>query len=233
MTFSKYTIIVLDNFIKKFLLFKMTICILLLNIYSSYGSGLGIAVPAFFGTIDYDEYKCDVNNIGIDFILDTNVSKNSLFNYRLNAGIETFTHKYTDTYYDDFYDELRKEKGSHTGIRIVTDHNFGFGIITDPSLRIWLGPNVRVGFVYTNSKPGISLGAGFTAVGANFNIGSILCLTLETGYLYSLDFYLLQHIDTTPDDYFIYGGLNSLYYAKMSVLFRNEEDYMIYDNFNK
>ena len=214
----------LESFMKNFLLFKMILCILILNVYSSYSSGIGIAVPAFFGTIDYDQYKCDVNNIGINFILDTNVSKDSFFNYRLNAGIEIFSHKYTDSYYNDYYEEIRQEKGTHTGLRIVTDHNFGFGIITNPSFRIWLGPNVRAGFVSVNEKIGISLGAGFTAIGANYNIGSLLTLSLEAGYLYSLDFYFLP-IDWTPDDYSIIGGLNSLFFTKISILFRTSDEY--------
>lgn len=87
-------------------------------------------MPVYLGTVDYDQYECDVSNIGINFVFDTNLSRNSLFNYRLNAG-----------------------------------------------------------------------------------------------YMGSLDIYISDQLDTTPDDYTIHAGLNKLFFLKLSVLFRINETY--------
>lgn len=115
--------------------------------------------------------------------------------------------------------------GSHKEYRLVTDHNFGFGIITTPTIRLWVGPNLRFGFVKTISQLGICMGVGFTGIGLNYNLGSTTTLGMELGFLYGLDFYLFHGIDYTPDDYGIYGGLNNIFVLKMSILFSNNDTY--------
>ena len=79
---------------KKSLLSSLVVGCIILFSSTLFAGGLGIAFPFGFGTTDYDWYEADANHFGINFVFDTNVAKRSVFNYRLNAGVEFFNHEY-------------------------------------------------------------------------------------------------------------------------------------------
>jgi len=202
--------------------------LLILSATILHASGLGIAIPIGFGKTDYDWYKADAIQGGFCFIFDTNVARKSLFNYRLSVGLESFNHDYmydiliydwnTDTYVPG------QANGERKGSRIVTDHAFGFGILKSSIIRLWMGPTLRFGFM-PGKHPGLTIGVGITALGLNFNLGSLMTVAFEAGYSYALDSYF-DPIDTRYDydTYYLEDsidkGLNSMFIAKLSVLIR-------------
>ena len=74
------------------------------------------------------------------FVLDTNVSIDSIFNYRLQLGIGFGTLSIDGRNYNDDIDL----------IEYSMYHSFGFGIIRSEKVRVWLGP--QVGFGYASGK---------------------------------------------------------------------------------
>ena len=212
----------------------ITICILSFTT-SNYAAGLGIAFHSGFGQTTYNDFDADASQFGINFIFDTNVSKNNIFNYRLNFGIEFFNHDFTYeySYYDYYYGMTFYDyyDGSFDGLRIVTDHTFGFGIVKSSVIRLWMGPNVRLGFI-AGDNAGITLGGGLTILGLNFNMGSVFTLALEAGYMFDADIYFdsiyNEIYNYNAGSWFEYNedsGLNNLFVAKLSFLFRIHDTY--------
>ena len=209
---------------KKSLLSSLVVGCIILFSSTLFAGGLGIAFPFGFGTTDYDWYEADANHFGINFVFDTNVAKRSVFNYRLNAGVEFFNHEY-EQYYDDGYFSYYNYY-SHEGLRIVTDHTFGFGIVKSSVVRLWIGPNVRFGFL-AGDEAGLTIGGGLTALGLNFNFGRVFTLGLEAGYLFNADLYFdsIDEIDTYYDYDTIDSGLNNMFVVKVLILFRINDEY--------
>jgi hypothetical protein len=203
------------------------ICFVTLFGISLYAGGLGIAFPFGTGSTDYDIYEADASQFGINFVFDSNVAKRSVFNYRLNFGVEIFNHEYEYDYYDYYWDYYVYGTGSVEGIKIVTDHTFGFGIVKTSVVRLWLGPNVRFGFIAADESSGISLGGGLTALGLNLNFGPVFTLGLEAGYLFNADIFFDDVI--YEDTYYSYesssAGLSNMFVAKLSILFRIHDTY--------
>ena len=213
----------------KSLLSTLAISCIILFSSSLVAGGLGIAFTFGFGTTDYDWYEADANNVGINFVYDSNVAKRSLFNYRLTASIEDFKHEYE---FDEYYDPYIFNFGysdSHAGRRFVTDHAFGFGIVKSSVVRLWMGPNIRFGFVVTGNNSGYTVGAGLTALGLNFNMGRVFTLALEVGYLYNTD----QYSDSIDEHYYINSdiyesidsGSSKMFVVKLFILFRINDTY--------
>ena len=75
-----------------------------------------------------------VDTVGFEFVLDTAVARNTVFNYRLNLGYEKFESKDAD---------LDMES-------IIVDNTFGFAAFRNKVVRLWLGPQVR--FSYTHDE---------------------------------------------------------------------------------
>ncbi len=194
---------------------------------SLFAGGLGIAFPFGTGKTDYEIYEADASHFGINFVFDSNVAKNRVFNYRLNFGVEFFNHEYEYDYYDYYWDYNTWGTGSVEGIKIVTDHTFGFGIVKTSVVRLWLGPNVRFGFIAADESSGISLGGGLTALGLNFNFGPVFTLGLEAGYLFNVDIFFDDVI--YEETYYYYesssAGLSNMFVAKLSILFRIHDTY--------
>jgi hypothetical protein len=198
---------------------------------SLYAVGLGLALPIGFGTTDYEQYKADAINGGINFVFDNNVAKRSIFNYRLNFGIEFCNHDYSYeiSYYDPYSDSYYNQQYNkdRVVIRIVTDHSLGFGIIRSSSIRLWMGPCLRIGFSYIPwDESGYTYGAGITPLGINFNMGEVFTLGLEIGYLYNVDSYS-NPIEYNEDGN-ISSGINNMVVFKLSILFRIRDRYDIF-----
>jgi len=104
-------------------------------------------------------------------VMDTNLSLENTFNYRLTIGSYNF--------------EIADWGLDADGISFTND--FGFGIVTNPNFRLWLGPELKLGWAegtdFTNWEYDLfSVGFG-PVLGANFNIGSTFTIALKAAYL--------------------------------------------------
>jgi hypothetical protein len=152
-------------------------------------SGMGVYVEQGTGSGNWDiqqrgtgwenRYSADTDHSAFGLIFDTNLSEDSVFNYRLSIGRDTFDSTLTDGGW----------QGKVNLKGIVIDNDFGFGVVRTEIVRIWLGPEIRLAS-YTGSlkgSPGSDIklkGGGIGAVvGANFNIGSVVTLALKANYL--------------------------------------------------
>ena len=145
--------------------------------YNGYGSG------SADWTEDHDgwelDYEGDTESTGFGFVLDTAVAKDTLFNYRLNIGLEDVTKEEGDGVVEAEFDSY------------VIDNTFGFAVLRKKVVRLWLGPQLRIS--YSEGNPindpdfdinlvGFGLGAVF---GANFNIGRVFTPAVSIGYRYT------------------------------------------------
>lgn len=142
---------------------------------SAIGLGVGFNMGSATSDIEVDgspigEYDFDTTDIGL--VMDTNLSGVSSFNYRLTLA--SASAEYKDLVFDDL-----------SGFTIVND--FGFGIITDPDFRLWMGPEVRLSWI-SGTATGqfeldvFSFGVG-PVIGGNINIGESFTIALSAAYL--------------------------------------------------
>lgn len=122
-----------------------------------------------------EDFDADTSHAGFGFVLDTAVSTDRVFNYRLNVGYDRFANELEDGGDDVDFDGL------------VIDNTFGFGIVRTPEVRLWIGPQIRFA-AYSGSPDGaedldITLGAfGLGPVlGLNLNVGPVATLAFELG----------------------------------------------------
>ena len=210
-------------------LFTLILCLFLLPLNSEAG-GLGIFVPATFGNADFSGYSHEENHFGIGFLFDTNVAENHIFHYRLNAGLEFFEHTYPEFVYDNtlmYYVESRTD--AYALMRIALDNTFGFAVLRTQVLRLWLGPQVRLGWIL-GDRSGVTLGAGLTLLGMNFNMGSVFTLSLEAGYRFAGNIYFDTVSDYSYDgtSWDSEGSINNEAYMKLSFIFRLGDIYERY-----
>ncbi len=140
-----------------------------LGFYGQAAGGKGEFEYEDYGT----EFDVDTSHGGIGIVLDTNVSQNRLFNYRLNIGFENF--------------DLEAEDGGETLEldSFVIDQDFGFGFATQ-NMRVWAGPEIRISWSEgdLNSWDYKLFGFGLGPVaGINFNFGNNITLGLKGGIL--------------------------------------------------
>jgi hypothetical protein len=137
-----------------------------LGLYADLGTGSGEAEYDVSGA---DEFDIDTDFFGLGFQLETNpLTQNKVYSYRLQVGYERRDIE------DD--DNITLELNG-----LVINNTFAFGKNTSERVRIWLGPQVLVGFYdgetdknYFGDEISFS-GAGFglgAAGGLNFGLGS-------------------------------------------------------------
>ena len=144
--------------------------------------GLGATVQSGGGsgteTIDwwggsYDQ-DVDFGTFGIGFTLDTALTNESTFNYRLGVGLEGVI--------------IENEFGGESDVSgIFVSNDFGFAVYKNSKTRIWLGPQVKVGFYAGDDDVGndlavVTFGVG-PVVGGNFKVGSNLVLAAKAGII--------------------------------------------------
>lgn len=119
-----------------FLLLKTNVFATGVGLYFNGGGGFG------FLDIDRSSFKA-VDSSGLylfggGLVVDTNLAKDDLFNYRLNLG----------------YDYIRFNFNNSSGVtdakfhRINIFNNFGFGVVRNKLLRFWLGPQLGLRFQF-------------------------------------------------------------------------------------
>ena len=136
------------------------------GMYLDLGSGSGEAEYDYSGS---EEFDIDTSFFGAGFQFETNpLTANKVFSYRFQAGFES----------RDIEDEENTtlELGG-----LVINNTFAFGRNTSEKIRLWVGPQVLVGFYKgetdkeylgdERSFSGVTFGLGL-AGGANFGLGS-------------------------------------------------------------
>jgi hypothetical protein len=127
--------------------------------------------------------------IGFGLMMDTNLSSDKRFNYRLHAGYSLvhINNKNNNESNYTVYDISGKEKYFY--------NSFGYGLIRNESIRFWLGLQVGFGEIdgkydlpasmkeETNDFSVLFYSIGII-VGINFNIGEFITLGLDGGLRY-------------------------------------------------
>jgi hypothetical protein len=115
-----------------------------------------------------------------------------VFNYRLNVG----------------YERIHEE--SRSGVEVISNggalsNTFGFGIVRTDTMRVWLGPALRLGFDVRENTSGdvwdFDFGGG-PVVGVNFHLGDRVSIGLTGGYhyMYTVRFSDPYYFDNTYDN---------------------------------
>lgn len=160
------------------------LCAALLCPTGAFALGLGgsVGFGGGSGTVKYDnpgsdEFSVDAGSFGISFLLETDPLSEELFSYRLNAGFEALNLE------DDA--GVTAELGG-----LVFDNTFAFRLAGDSSWRLWLGPQVRLGFYggetdkeFLGDKveySAFAFGLG-PVFGGNWAVGEDLILGFDTG----------------------------------------------------
>jgi len=189
-----------------------------LGAYLDYASGSGTFEQAERGDVD-------VTQTGFGFVLDSNVSKDKLFNYRLHVG-----------YYELDIDQL----SDVDAYAINIENAFGFTLTKTDKFRLWLGPELHLGYANWDISQSYwdiygtdiySYGVG-VVLGANINLPGVMSLCPELGVRYQYN-----ESDTTSNTYLYYNGTDYEYrtvvtdysydetviFVRLSFLFRIHE----------
>ena len=176
-------------------------CFFVLTAFNAYAVGLGgyLEYVRGWGTLnDYCDdnatYDCDdefeVEACGFGFVFDTNVSKDAVFNYRLQIGYSGL-----DADNDSGWDYSSRHD-EFDGYRISFDNTFGFGIVKTSNFRLWLGPQIHLNYSNWDMSVGddtydigddsldvFGFGTGFV-LGMNFNLPGVVSICPEIGIRY-------------------------------------------------
>ena len=116
------------------------------------------------------------NAVGLGFVLDTNVAKESVFGYRL---VLQYTLANLDSTNNPKITSLQKHKYDMI-------HNFSFGVVQEPGFKWWVGPRVNIQIEHANGPDvsyqnswGFGVGA---ATGVNFKVAERIALAADLAY---------------------------------------------------
>jgi hypothetical protein len=161
---------------------------------------------------------------GLGFVVDTAVAKDTLFNYRLNIGLEKWNWG-VDSFQNIASSEL---------FRLGLYNTFGFGVIRIRPIRFWLGPQVGLTVLtepatgtgtildifqltQNNGALGYTIGA---AAGVNINIGEKITIGVDGGAR-RWDYW---YIESNPINQNRHERTHE-YYGNISVMFRINDVY--------
>jgi len=139
----------------------------LLFVCNASAIGLGGYLNGAYGSERFDENDYNYTSLGGGLILDTAVEKDSLLNYRLEIG----------------YDKKTFDGGGERD-KYAMNNTFGFGILRNDLVRIWLGP--EVGIYYCETAGGFNyFGGGIgPAIGTNVHLTDLISLSFSADALY-------------------------------------------------
>ena len=175
--------------------------------------------------LDYSE-----DHYGLGLVLDTAVAKDQLFNYRVDLGYER-----VEANYEGFTYRYSPSTRQH-GDGISLDNAFGFGIIRNSKMRLWIGPAIRLSMDFFSS--GFSsdyydfgVGGG-PEIGLNVHADDRISIGMTAGYqiLYSLtEFDHATVFCDRPNEVHCVkdhsdDGYEQAFVLKLLVLFRTGDD---------
>ncbi len=188
-----------------------------------YATGLGIYGTASRGSSTWKYHKegisdfnrdADISKLGFGFVLDTAVAMDNLFNYRLNVG------------YGKVNIDTKASGSDIEGKNYHLFNTFGFGVLRSELIRLWLGPQIGVGFIRgeydsipssaKNKYDTFYFSVGLVT-GINFNIGEFVTIGIDGGYRIN------RHVGSanwgTSSSFGITGTEKEIF-ANLSFLFR-------------
>jgi hypothetical protein len=205
---------------------KLALSLLLAVPVIANAAGMGVYIPLNLTEtekIDYDlggtsefEYK---PRAGLGIAFDTNIGKDRLFNYR-------FGFEYSSAELDTLDGQALNSTLTKKKYNFV--NTFGFGVLRNRSVRLWVGPRINIqvengvydsGYEYAEqSSFGIGLAA---AAGVNVNLGQTVSLAFD------LDYHAVSIAGVEDYSNFLgysssedYSGTNKGATARFYVLFR-------------
>ena len=139
------------------------------RIASAVGYGISVKYGHAQGTLaevddEFDDLDLTAHGVEVGFVLDTNVARDRIFNYRLVGGFEYAATDWTGAEGFNLYG------GSIT-------NTFGFGIWRGPRFRLYLGPDIRL--AATTGSPGLVVEDDITQV--DIAIGASIGLKRSSG----------------------------------------------------
>lgn len=162
-------------------------------IFTQHANAIGVGGYLTYANANYDwtyedaltDYEFDDSSsapkFGAGFILDSCVAKDTLFNDRLNVGY---------SFYNMDNDKLPKLKGFDYHVY----NSFGFGIVRNEMIRLWVGPQVGIGMLYgTFDDDSTDEDANFVTfygslgavAGINVHLASQFSIGFDAGYRFS------------------------------------------------
>lgn len=239
-------------------LFRVTfICLIVAGvIFSSpfgincaHASGIGFYLSRGIGNTDFNEEydddwwydlesSGDAKFFGCGFILDTAVAKDKVFNYRLQIGYEDVEYDLDSVYNEDLNINISASVSNfELNIdRLVLDNTFGFGIVRIPNFRLWVGPQLRIGYMSGDGTydihgtkrnldfDGLVLGIA-PVIGANFNFINNLTIGVDLGYRYN---FFVGSLDKTGSGYFDSGnfyGNDDTFFINFAFIYRFDDNF--------
>lgn len=210
--------------------------LLLLFVSDSSATGVGFNITGGAGEGDWDatnwshsgsdkdfDFDTDVKKRGAGFIFDTAVSSDRVFNYRLNLGLERNEYEIDDIYNNPGISGKFETSGW------FMSHDFGFRIYNNRTVRVWMGPEVRLASVKGELKNNkdyeidfVSFGLG-PVLGLNINPGANISIVFKIGALLERNWGDLEDRSTGVDWNIDSEGNYS--FASAGFLFRFGENY--------
>jgi len=188
---------------KKILLIALALFLFPFAAASVHASGLGFYASSGSGDSDIDvgpfwwlvtnstvSSIADLSTESVGLVFDTNLSEDRLFNYRLELG----TGNYTWEIPGSEKTELKQN---------VMSHDFGFGVLRNRAVRLWLGPEIMLTRINAgaNGNDYDLLGFGFgLALGLNINLKGPVTIAIKAGSLNQIVNGDVTYPDNTSDD---------------------------------
>jgi hypothetical protein len=189
---------------------------------SSNAQAFGIGGYFEYGNVDGeiellvgDDVDFDADQYGVGVVFDSNLARDSLFNYRGTFGYRRSEHTF-ETFLGDV--EVDAE-----GFEM--NHLFGFGVVRTKHMRVFIGPASRFGFDDFDAGSGvdlvnIDLGVG-PEIGMNVHLSRHLTVSPWIAYQFH---YLVQVVDVNGVGDDVGDGYEHVVKAGISILFRSGSD---------
>lgn len=209
----------------------------------AFGWGPSVKYGYTAGTVaeveDGDELGTTTHGMDLGILLDTNVARRTVFNYRLETALEYRSASWWSEYYDRYYTRPLPDV-QVPSLGLALHQTFGFGLVRNPRLRLYLGPSLRLAVlsgsavpdrVSTKSAPKIGIvqveaGAG-PELGCNIHLRNRVSLALSLAYQAQLQY---AAVDDPYRPYdggqtaYGYLGFTSRVSLGVAVLFRSAAD---------
>jgi hypothetical protein len=210
------------------------LCALAATNASAAGFGLYVGTAPEVGRFDIRADPGTEWNFSGGLLIDSNVARNRLFNYRLALG-------YQYTYLDLNPPFLGFEGDEGHGLSI--NQSFGFGLVRSRRFRIWAGPALRIagshhsgqwrldpwlpgGYIRVSMPAYLTIQVGIgPELGINLHTGKFGSITLSGGYQVTYDLKIWTTGRSTRDlrGHTLSSGAH-IVFANLGFLFRTPGD---------
>ena len=185
----------------------------------SFAERSSVSVSSNFSSTYEPNYTLKTNykeSVGIGLVLDTNVQKDALFNYRL--GLEAINR------------EINNGNGSSClnncdyGRRYNIVNTFGFALVRNEDVRVWLGPRINIAW---NTQSGdkdyfrteFELGIA-PVLGINVDLGKVVSLSFDLDYRISNITGASSNSGSSSYSSFTYSGTTQGATARFYIIFK-------------